>query len=461
MSRSTESILLGPEDRAILSLESATVVGHTCKVLRLGPGGLDVEDLRERVAERIASGLAPALTWRLNGSAEAPAWRVDQAFDVADHVVAAPVAGPLDQDGLRGLVATLFEQRLDRGRPLWRMDVAALDDGGTAIVWRIHHALADGTASVRYAGALLWDETLEPGPSGRGAGADGHDQAAEVETAGGQSPAGRRADADGHDQAAVRARAEAIRIGEEARRIGHLGGFLKREFAEARSPFDGEIGRRREVGFAVVSLRQLQAASKAVAGATVNDAVLAVLAGGLHDWIAERHGHLGAVRVKVPVSLHHEGEDFANRDSYFSLSLPLNEQDQATRLRVIHERTMARKRGRDAQEMEVVMHELAGVSPGLQRFCARLQASPREFAVCVSNVPGPRRAVRILDAPVRTIYSIAEIGERHALRVAAISVADTLCFGFCSDPALIDGVQDMADMVHNQARALIDSVHSV
>ncbi len=437
MSRSTESIPLGPEDRAILSLESATVVGHTCKVLRLGPGGLDVARLRERVAERIASGLAPALTWRLSGTAEAPAWHADQDFDVADHVVAAPADGPLDQEGLRELVATLFERHLDRERPLWRMDVAALDDGGTAIVWRIHHALADGTASVRYAGALLWDETPEPGSSGRGAGADGH------------------------DQAAVRARAEAVQIGEEARRVGHLAGFLKREFGEGRSPFDGEIGRRREIGFAAVSLRQLRAASKAVAGATVNDAVLAVLAGGLHDWIAERHGYLGAVRVRVPVSLHHEGEDFANRDSYFSLSLPLNERDQTARLRAIHERTMARKRGRDAQEMDVLMHELAGVSPGLQRFCARLQASPREFAVCVSNVPGPRRPVRILEAQVRTMYSIAEIGERHALRVAAISVADTLCFGFCADPALIDGVQDMADMVKSQARALIDSVHSV
>jgi diacylglycerol O-acyltransferase / wax synthase len=445
MAKSTESILLGPEDRAILSLESATVVGHTCKVLRLRPNALGVEELRARVAERI--GRAPALTRRLTGSAQAPAWQADRDFDVAEHVVAAPIAGALDQEGLRQLVAELFEQRLDRERPLWRMDFAALDDGGTAIVWRIHHALADGTTSVRYAGTLLWDEDPEPRPIGAEA-AGGPDQAG-LRAAGG----GRRL-ADERDPAGAHAR-------DEARRVGHLAGFLKREFAERRSPFDGEIGRRREIGFTAVSLRELQAASRAVAGATVNDAVLAVLAGGLYDWIAERHGHLGAVRVRVPVSLHHEGEDAANRDSYFSLSLPLNEPDPAARLRTIHERTLARKRGGDAQEMEVVMHELAGVSPGLQRFCARLQASPREFALCVSNVPGPRRPVRILGSPVRTMHSFAEIGERHALRVAAISVAGALCFGFCADPALIDGVQEMADLVHDQARALIDTVQAV
>jgi diacylglycerol O-acyltransferase / wax synthase len=449
---SAELIPLAPEDRAILALESETVVGHTCKIVRLGPihpgrdpsgggalggggstpagdpglgapgaGAPGVEELRARVAERIR--LTPPLTRRLAGTREAPGWQDDPSFDLRAHVTAAPVAGPVSLDGLRELVAELFAQRLPRERPLWRMDVVALDDGDSAIVWRIHHALADGAASVRYARALLWDDAPEP-----------------------------RASA--HELARAHAR-------EQARRTGHLAGFLEREFAGRRSPFDGTIGTRREIGLTTVSLPQLRAAGKTIAGATVNDAVLAVLTGGLRDWIHDHHGHLGAVRVRVPVSLHHEGEDAANRDSYFSLSLPLSEPDVAVRLRTIHRRALARKRAGDAEEMEALMHELAGVSPRLRRFCQRVQGSPREFALCVSNVPGPRAPVCVLGAPVRTLHSIAEIGARHALRVSVISLAGGLCFGFCADPALIDGVQGMADAVHAQARALIDSIQTV
>ena len=64
---SDDPIPLGPEDRAILALESPTIAGHTCKVARLGGAPLDVDALRARVAERIA--LAPALTRRLGGDA--------------------------------------------------------------------------------------------------------------------------------------------------------------------------------------------------------------------------------------------------------------------------------------------------------------------------------------------------------------------------------------------------------
>jgi diacylglycerol O-acyltransferase / wax synthase len=418
--QAAHAIPLGPEDRAILALESPTVVGHTCKVLRLENGAPSVEQLRKRVSERIEH--APALTRRLQDE-QASAWVNDPEFDIARHIVQAPVQGPLDRAGLCALVAELFECHLQRDRPLWRMDVASLEDGDTAVVWRIHHALADGATSMRYASTLLWDDAPE-------------------------------LKATAHERAQIHAH-------DEQRRIGHLGGFLKREFRPRRSPFDGAIGTRREVAFSSVSLSELRQASKTLAKATINDAVLSVIAGSLRDWVHERHGHLKNLRVRVPVSLHHEGEDAANHDSYFSVGLPLYEPDPAARLRIVHQRTSERKGAHDAEHMDLLMHELSDVSPHLAEFCTRVQASPREFALCISNVPGPRAAVRVLDTPVRTIHSIAEIGERHALRVSVISLAGSLCFGFCADPGLIDGVQDMADGVVAQARELIDSVQAV
>jgi WS/DGAT/MGAT family acyltransferase len=429
-------IPLGPEDRAILELECQTIAGHTCKIVRLAapaatpedsaapgasgatarPPALDVERLRERVAARIE--LAPALTRRLGGSAREPGWVADERFEIAEHVVRAPGAGALDELGLRVLVAELFEQRLDRSRPLWRIDVVDLRDGGSALIWRIHHALADGTASVRYARALLWDESAE---------------------------------AD-----MTRAQAQVAHAADEARRRAHLAGYLRREYArgERRSPFDGRIGTRREVAFADVSLSALHDAAKRLDGATLNDAVLSIVAGAVARWVRRRHGDLGTIRVRVPVSMHREGDAVANHDSFFSIGLPLNETDPVTRLRLAHAATSERKLDYDAQYHERLLRELSECPP-LAHLITRMERNPRRFALSVSNVPGPREPVSVLGASVSHLHSLAEIGERHALRVSAMSLAGQLCFGLCADPDLVDELGLMAEGIEAEAGDLV------
>jgi hypothetical protein len=419
----TTAIPLGAEDRAILAVESPTVAGHTCKILRLAPDGPSVEQLRGRIAERIH--LATPLTRRLvDGAGGLPAWAPDPNFDLVEHVIEHRHQRPVSPGELHRCVARLFEQRLDRGRPLWQMDVIDLEGGERALVWRIHHALADGTAALRFARALLWDE---------GAGAE-----------------------------LTPAQAASQHAADESRRRAHLAGYLRREFSRSRgrSPFDGPIGTGREVGFAAVPLSAVHRAAKAIAGATLNDAVLAIVTGAMRHWVELHHGRLGSIRVKVPVSLHREGDEALNHDSAFSLGLPVGEADPVARLRAIHERTHARKQAHDAERRELLLHRLGGVSPRLERFAEQLERSPRRFALGVSNVPGPRHRVSVLGAPVRQLHSLAEIGEHHALRVAVISLADALCFGFCADGDLIPDVQRMADQVQPQAQALIDRVTS-
>jgi len=412
----TEAAPLTDEDRAILELESDTIAGHTCKVIVLGAGAPGGDALRELIAERID--LVPALTRRLGGTTRAPAWVEDPGFDLADHVVDAQLTRGLDDSGLRDAVAELFAQHLDRSRPLWRLDVLPLADG-TALVWRIHHAVADGTTTMRFARQLLFEE----------------------ETGGGDrpTPASPRPALD------------------DARRRGHLAAFLEREFARSRetSPFDGRIGRLRRVGFAVAPLQALHDSAKSLAGATVNDAVLASVAGGLRRWIAEHHGHLEEMRLKVPVSLHHEGDDAGNRGSFFTVAVPVAEQDAVVRLRAVHEQTAARKAAHDAQRIDEMTRELRHLSPRLETLWEKVERSPRRFALNVSNVPGPRSAVRVLGAPVSRLHTLAEIGEHHALRVSAISYAGAVCFGLCADPAIVDDLEALATGIEAETAEII------
>jgi len=408
-----EGIALSDEDGAILALESGSVAGHTCKVVLIGPGAPSAGLLAAAIERRLPA--VPALTRRLAGPAERPVWVDDDRFDIGAHVAAADAA-PCDDAALRTEVARLFAERLDRSRPLWRLDVVARPGGRAALVWRVHHALADGTVAMHFADAVLWDDDRD-------------------------APAPRRPTPPAHDGG----------------RHVRLAAFVRHEveLAPSPSPFDGTIGHEREVAFAAAPLRALHDAARQLAGATVNDAVLTAVAGGLRAWIQHRHGHLGRVRVKVPVSLHHPGDGEGNRDSFFTLELPLGEPDAVGRLTAVRAATAERKACHDAETLDVLMRDLARVSPQLERFCRRVEASPRTFALNVSNVPGPARRVSVLGAPVEAAYSLAEIGERHALRVAVVSLGGQLNFGFCADPAIVGDLELLARGAEAEANTLL------
>jgi diacylglycerol O-acyltransferase / wax synthase len=414
-----ERMLLQPEDLAILAIECPTVVGHTCKVVRLAPGGLEVDAVRERLAERLPS--VPVLLRRLGGSDEAPEWVEDPGFELERHVGPVATQAPLDETGLRGAVAAAFAEHLDRDRPLWRIDVAPLADGGTALLWRVHHALADGTTLMRWAEALLWD-------------ADAHPPVATTTAVAKTTPS---AHAD------------------ERRRRRELAAFVAREYALSRhrSPFDGVIGTRRDVGLTTLSLGELRTAGHELAGATVNDTLLTVLTGALRGYMQTRHGRVSDIRVRIPVSLHHEGDAVANHDSFFTLALPVHVADPVERLHVIKRATATRKGARDAEHSDALLRRLDPVAP-LQQLVSRVNDDPRAFAVSVSNVPGPRRAVAVAGVPVTALAGLAEIGRRHALRVSAVSLGDVFSLGFCSDPELVPDVQTMADAAAADAATL-------
>jgi hypothetical protein len=409
----SQTIPLGSEDRAILDLESAMVAGHTCKVVMVGGERLVADDVRALIGERVSA--VPELRRRLAGPDDAPVWADDTELDLNAHVTQAPRS--VAKEALRTFVAQVFAQRLDRSRPLWQMDLVEVEGGGTAIVWRIHHALADGTTAMRLAREVLFDPSADA-------------------------------------PVAMQRRAGALH--DEDRRRRHLARMLEREFARSRgpSPFDGKISAEREVEFVRVAMAPLHDAAKALSGATLNDAVLACVAGGLRRWMELHDRAAHDVRVKVPVSLHDGADGLGNRDSFFCVSLPLDDPDPVSRLRRIHTATAERKAQHDAEELDQLERELAGISPRAERLARHLETSPRRFALNVSNVPGPRNRERVLGADVTGLHTLAEIGKRHALRVAVLSYAGELGFGLCADPHLIHDLDAIARGIEDGAREI-------
>ncbi len=420
---------LDPESARILTLESAAITGHTFKVVVMEPGPGDepiqLEELRSRVGERLAH--EPRLRQRVELSPPdggGPAWVDGPDFDLAHHVGQAEI-GHVGRERFLGIASEVMAERLDHARPLWRMELVPLEGGATGLLVRIHHCLADGVSSVRLVQAILWDEgpAKAPPPPRR------------------EPKEAAEGDGRGHHRS------------ESVRSLAALPGALARELRPSRSssPLDRRIGRERKIAVVARPLEDLKRiahgfAERLGSHVTINDVLLAGIAGGIRRWLGEEHLEAGRMRVQVPVSMHHQSEgtdDLSNRDSFLFIDLPVHEPDAARRLELINAETVERKDHGDAEALFRFFHGLSHLSP-VYNEAMRLAAGPREFSLAVSNVPGPREPVHLLGRRVTELYSMAEPAERHALRVSAISCGGEMGFGMCTDPTALEGLEHLA-----------------
>ena len=410
---------LSPDDAHILALESSAIAGHTLKLITVEAGAepLDLEALRASVDSRLPEGSHGRE--RVEVDDDGARWVADEDFDVAEHVRRRDAAEPLDEAGLWEAAAELMSERLDHGRPLWAFDlVGPLDDGREAIVARLHHAMVDGISSVRFLDEVLWDPVAEPAP--------------------GRSP-----------KKGAAAKADSALHGHELRRLP--GAVLRELGHRARgSILDRRIGAARAVAFTSVPLADLHSiGASRPEHATVNDALLAGVAGGLRRWLSDAGERVGRLRAQIPVSLHHRDEDateLGNRDSFLNVDLPLAEADPLARLDLISAETRARKHLGDAEELYDLFHALGRCAP-VERAVERLASGPREFSLSISNVPGPRSPLTITGRRVERLCSVAEPAQRHALRVCAISCAGTVGIGLCTDPEALAGIDELAGAI--------------
>jgi diacylglycerol O-acyltransferase / wax synthase len=428
---------LSAEDARILKLERRAVRGHTCKVIvleRFGDRPLPTfEAIRTNVearldaARRLRQRVVPT-PLRVAG----PVWLDDPQFDIRRHVTQVPADGRT----LEETVAALMSQRLERDRPLWHLGVEELvEHDQLALIWRVHHCLADGTTCMRLASTVLWDDSVDHVPLARVVWSPDRSPSALKLFAQG---VGTRAGTAANRLRLVRPRLHSLPVTESV-----AGRELRR--GASKTSLAGRFDSEREVAFAQAPLEACRQAGKAIAeGVTVNDVVLAIITGAVRTWL----GPENAIRVKVPVSLHQggEGENLANRDSFFFVDLPVDKADPIDRVLAINRETDERKLEHDAD----VLYRL-----GAHPFVARWAMSPRVFTFNVSNVHGPTQDVFILGARVRQVYSLAEISRHHALRVAVVSAAGSLFFGLCAARHAVKDLQGLADALQRASEELL------
>lgn len=360
------------------------------------------------------------------------AWQDDPELDLGWHVRAVGPDRPVDGDELRRIVADTMTIPLDRSRPLWALQVVPRMAGGRwALVWKVHHCLADGMAVMRAGSRLLWvDERAQ--------------------TDGLRRPVARQTPG---------ASAQMVAGARLARVAGYRGLFL-REFRRLHelSPLAGDVGSQRAVAFTRCALGELHDLGKAVGpDVTVNDVLLAVVAGTIRHWTRLRGLSPAPIKAMVPVSMPSGRDDAAsgNRDSFLFVSLPLAEDDPVARVKAVTAATRLRKNRHDARAIYALRESLSHAPAPVRRALQHVAQGPHEYSLNVSNVPGPAGPVSVLGRRVDALYSLAEVAPHHGLRVAAVSMNGSLFIGLCADPQLVPGLEDLAAGI----RRSVDELH--
>ena len=367
-----------------------------------------------------------------------PVWIDDPSFNLEYHVRHTALPAPGSWDQLQELTARIFSQQLDRSKPLWEMWlIEGLEDNRFALITKTHHSLIDGIAGVDLA-TVLFDLSPNPPPlptSGRPWQPHAEPGTAHLLAAGVQG-ALRTAitlvegafDALAHPERAL------ARAREAAEGVGEIAWAGLNPAPE--TPLNVPIGPHRRFVAITSQLEDLKTVKNAFGG-TVNDVVLAVVAGALRSFLISRGRRTAGVEMRalVPVSVRTEDQHDAsgNRIVVMRGPLPVYISDPLNRLRFVSGAMDGLKESKQALGAEVIAGAQNFAPPTILAQASRLNFSTRLFNLIVTNVPGPQFPLYVLGREMLQAIPIAFLPENHALAIAIMSYNGQMNFGLLGD----------------------------
>ncbi len=451
---------LSGSDLFQLYMESPIQPMHTLKVLILDPAQAGqtgqpstadpttFDGLHDWASRALAE--IPPLHWKLVKAPlhlGAAAWCEEHHLDLWNHLRVARVEAPGGREQLAAVLDTLMEGKLDRGRPLWELWlIEGLADGKVAHVWKMHHAIADGGASMR-----VLDKAYQHSPIAR-AEADPREvpipptPPRELAKAALRRHGTMVAELPG----LIRRSRSAKSVSTNRRRLGLPTGA--KALAGPMTRYNRGLTSHRTVAWARLSMADIQVV-RAAFDCTVNDVFLTAAAGALRLHL-EPLGELpdAPMTASVPVGLRkpHEEDDYGNRLGVWYLALPTNVADPVERL---HATRMITRGAREAAEQgggpELLAQWQAYTvlfkpANALGNFGARHAQRPL-FNVTVSNVRGPRQQLYADGVPVVDLFSLSVLSTGQGLNLTGWSYLDDFVVGIVSCPEHEPQLWQLAD----------------
>lgn len=454
---------LSAVDASFLAQERANSHMHIGAVLILEGPPPSYEDFLNHIRSRLH--LVPRYRQKLAVpplETGRPIWIDDASFNLEYHVRHTALPSPGSPEQLRALAARIHSQRLDRAKPLWELWlVQGLEDGRFALISKTHHALVDGISGVDLM-TVLFD--LSPVPQiapheGEPWTAQPEPHAAQLAARGIKGLLKLPLElANGALSAATRPASSLDHIKEALEGIGEVAWAGLNPAPE--TPLNVPIGPHRRLSFVRNDLDDFKLVKNTLGG-TVNDVVLAVVAGGLRTWLRSRGVRTEGLELRalVPVSVRTKDDQgqLGNRIVVMRGPLPVYVEDPVARLRVVRQAMDGLKESKQAVGAAAITGLEALAPPTILAQASRLQFSTRLFNLLVTNVPGPQFPIYILGRELLNTYPIAFLPENQSLAVAVMSYNGGMDFGLLGDYDNLTDIEDLGQALRDALAELVEA----
>jgi diacylglycerol O-acyltransferase / wax synthase len=407
--------------------------GHVGAVLVLDSGPeFSLPGARRLLDERIRA--VPRLRQRLYRGPPGrgrPYWADDPDFDLGAHVGQVRCPAPGDERALLDVAAARLCEPLPPSRPMWSATfVTGVAGEQTGLVFVLDHVLADGVAGLSLLGRLA-DQL-----PGTAAGAGTTARAGAAAAPAGPGTAGR----ERSPRRLRRLRAAVTELG--LARLPH---------GVPATSLNRPVGPRRRIDVVAADLAAVRELGHAHGG-TVNDVLLAAVAGALRSLLAARGEQLDQVTIVVPVAarLAVGAGQLGNHIGIMPVIVPADGDlgARVTRAAAITRERKLRVRGASAALFVPAFLLLART--GLLRWFDNRQRLIQTF---VTNLPGPRDRLTFGGTPIRSMIAIPATAGNVTVTFGAVSYAGALRITILSDPARVPDAPALAAALRRELAA--------
>ena len=448
-------------DAAWLHMESPTNLMLISGVMSFSEK-LDFAELKELIEDR----LLPFERFRQKAVTSSvpgigPRWVDDPHFNLRSHLQRVALPDPGGQKELQEMVSTVMSTPLDFSRPLWQFLYVENYRGGSAVVSRIHHCIADGIALMRVLLSLT-DDSPNGSPKTRrarrrrkplGGGFWLPEVVNEAVYSVGRITA-RMVDKT-LETLTDPARAAQM-VTEGAKSTGVLARLATMP-ADPETLFKGELVTAKRCAWSeVMSLADVKAYSKSQ-GATINDVLLAGVTGAIRRYMIGRKAEVDdlSIRAVVPVNLRPEsdGIKLGNKFGLVFLALPVGIADRGERLVELKKRMDKIKKSSEPMVIYAILNAVGLTGPKVESVALQLFGS--KATAVMTNVPGPREEIFMAGKAMRSMMFWVPQSARLGLGVSILSYAGQVRLGVATDSGLVPDPESIIEAYQEEMTAMM------
>lgn len=386
-----------------------------------------------------------------------PSFEDDPSFDLDNHLHLISLEPPGDRATLQALVGELITPALEPDKPLWHAYLIDGFEGGAAMLWRIHHCIADGIALAR---VML--SVAEGGQPHRPLSRLPPTRSSLRRLA--HLPFGALSAARGLGAAAIHEGMESLAhpdhlrdLADTALRDASTAAQLLAGPADPPSPLRAALNGTRTVAWSEpFPLDQIKQAAHR-RGVTINDLLVSALAGALHDLLAQDGELPEEIHAMIPFNLrpldHPIPADLGNDFALILLGLPVGEATAEERVRRVSSHMNRIKDTHEALVAHGILSAIGLTPPWVEDRLIGFFTD--KASLVVTNVPGPRQQLYLAGVPLTGVLIWAPCSGSLGMTVSIFSYNGEVTIGFMTDTALGAKPTRLAQAYEDRLRDLV------